>query len=159
MVVGVGVRPSTAVAEKAGIAIDRGIAVNEFLETNVPGIFAAGDVADGPIPTPASASAWNTGSWRSVRARWPRATCWDGVKRFDAVPFFWSQHYDVTIRYVGHAERWDSVTIEGSLDRRDATVRFIRGGATRAVATVSRDRACLEAEVVLEQSTVAARKS
>jgi 3-phenylpropionate/trans-cinnamate dioxygenase ferredoxin reductase subunit len=78
---------------------------------------------------------------------------------FDAVPFFWSQHYDMAIRYVGHAERWDRVTIDGSLDRRDATVRFIQGGTTKAVATVSRDRECLEAEVALEDSKVAARKS
>jgi len=59
--------------------------------------------------------------------------------RFDAVPFFWSQHYDVTIRYVGHAERWDGV--EGSLDARDATVSFLRNGRRFAAATVSRDRA------------------
>ena len=72
---------------------------------------------------------------------------------FDAVPFFWSQHYDVTIRYAGHAERWDTVKIDGSLDRRDATVRFIRGGTKRAVATLSRDRECLEAELALQQST------
>jgi len=69
------------------------------------------------------------------------------------VPFFWSQHYDVTIRYVGHAERWETVTISGSLDARDASVRFIGGGRTLAVATVSRDRECLQAELQLEQAT------
>jgi hypothetical protein len=78
---------------------------------------------------------------------------------FDAVPFFWSQHYDATIRYVGHAERWDSVTIDGSLDGRDATVSFIRDGAKRAVATISRDRECLEAELALEQSTMTTHAS
>jgi len=74
------------------------------------------------------------------------------------VPFFWSQHYDVTINYVGHTERWESVKIDGSLDRRDATVSFIRDGTTRAVATISRDRECLEAELALEHSTVPVRK-
>jgi 3-phenylpropionate/trans-cinnamate dioxygenase ferredoxin reductase subunit len=74
-------------------------------------------------------------------------------ERFDAVPFFWSQHYDVTIRYVGHAERWDAISIDGALEARDASVSFLRGGRRLAVATVSRDRACLEAEVELEQSS------
>jgi hypothetical protein len=74
-------------------------------------------------------------------------------ERFDAVPFFWSQHYDVTIRYVGHAERWDAVTVSGSLDARDASVSFMGAGRKFAVATVSRDRESLEAELELEQAT------
>ena len=158
VVMGVGVKPSTVLAEKAGIAIDRGIAVNQFLETSVPGIFAAGDVARWPDP--------HTGEGIRVE-HWVVAERQGQVaarnmlgqrEPFDAVPFFWSQHYDVTIRYAGHAERWDSVTIDGSLDRRDAAVRFIRDGVAQAVATVSRDRECLEAEVMLERSTVPVRK-
>ena len=66
------------------------------------------------------------------------------------MPFFWSQHYDVTIRYVGHAERWDRVQIDGSLDAHDATVRFFQAETPLAVATVGRDRASLEAELALK---------
>ena len=66
------------------------------------------------------------------------------------MPFFWSQHYDVTIRYVGHAERWDDVRVDGSLDGRDASVSFWRGGRQLAVATVSRDRENLKAEAAFE---------
>jgi NADPH-dependent 2,4-dienoyl-CoA reductase/sulfur reductase-like enzyme/nitrite reductase/ring-hydroxylating ferredoxin subunit len=152
VVLGVGVKPSTAVAEKAGIVVDRGIAVNEFLETNVPGISAAGDVARWPDPH--TGERIRVEHW-VVAERQGQAAARNMLGRrepFDAVPFFWSQHYDVTIRYAGHAERWDSVKIDGSLNRHDATVRFIRGGTTRAVATVSRDRGCLEAELALEQA-------
>jgi 3-phenylpropionate/trans-cinnamate dioxygenase ferredoxin reductase subunit len=156
---GVGVKPSIAVAEKAGIAIDDGIAVNEFLETNVPGIFAAGDVARWPDPH--TGKRIRVEHW-VVAERQGQAAARNmlGMREpFDAVPFFWSQHYDVTIRYAGHADRWDSVRIDGSLERRDATVSFIQDGAGRAVATVSRDRECLEAELELEHSTVPVRRS
>jgi apoptosis-inducing factor 3 len=70
------------------------------------------------------------------------------------VPFFWSQHYDVAIKYVGHAERWDTVKIDGSLDGQDGSVTYTLGGRRLAVATVSRDRESLTAEVQLEGATV-----
>ena len=71
-------------------------------------------------------------------------------ERFDAVPFFWSQHYDTAINYVGHAESWDAVAIDGSLAARDCAVTYKRGERTLAVATIARDLQSLEAERGLE---------
>jgi len=73
--------------------------------------------------------------------------------RFDAVPFFWSQHYDLAINYVGHAQQWDDVEIEGSLDGGDCTVTYRRGARSLAVATLHRDLASLRAELALERTS------
>jgi apoptosis-inducing factor 3 len=58
----------------------------------------------------------------------------------------------VTIRYVGHATRWDRIQLSGSLEARDCRVDFLRNGKTLAVATIGRDRESLEAELALERS-------
>ena len=152
VVVGAGVRPDVSLAERAGIKTDRGIVVDERLVTSAPGIWAIGDAARWPDPR--SGESIRVEHWVvAERMGQIAARSILGAKvRCDLVPFFWSAHYDVTINYVGHAERWDRIDIAGSISARDVAVAFRLGGKTLAIATIGRDRAALDAEAAMERS-------
>ena len=154
IVAGVGVRPRLALAEKAGLAIDRGVVVDEYLQTSAPGIYAAGDIARWPDPR--SSAAIRVEHWVVAERQGQTAALnmLGGKTKFDAVPFFWSQHYDVPINYVGHAEAWDELTIDGSIANRDCVLRYKRNGRVLAVASIYRDADSLLAEAAMEREVL-----
>jgi len=153
VVMGVGVRPRLALAEAAGMHVDRGVMVDAALRAS-DGVYAAGDVARYP---------WDGEQVRiehwQVAVRHGQAVAraiLGGTSPRRDVPFFWSAHYDVTINYVGHAEAFDPPEVHGDLDARDAHVVYRSEGRVRAVASVGRDRLSLEVEAAMAHGDQAA---
>ena len=129
--------------------------MNPYLETSTPGIYAAGDIARWPDPH--SGEIIRVEHWVVAERQGQTAALnmLGHSEKFTAVPFFWSQHYDIPINYVGHAEKWDELSIDGDIAAKDCLLRYKRNGRVLAVASIFRDLESLQAEVTMERAATA----
>lgn len=156
VVAGIGVTPRLDLAKAAGLTLDHGVLVDEYLRTSEPEIYAAGDIARWPDPH--TGERIRVEHWVLAQRQGQAAArnMLGAREPFEAVPFFWSKHYKVSIRYAGHAEHWDRADVSGDAAAGDCSVAFRRGGKTLAVASLKRDLENLEAERALESGDEAA---
>ena len=140
VVIGVGIMPQTELAEGSEIAVDNGVVVDEFCQTNIPGIYAAGDVAN-----------W----WHPTLRQRLRVEHWDNAlnqgaaaarnmlglnEPYSPVLYFWSDQYDLNLQYIGHAARWDHIVYRGSPAERKFTAFFMEDNLVLAALAVNRFR-------------------
>jgi 3-phenylpropionate/trans-cinnamate dioxygenase ferredoxin reductase component len=121
VVVGVGVKPRTELAQAAGLAVENGIVVDEHLRTSAPRIFAAGDVANAQHPF--YGTRIRVEHWDNALNQGPAAArnMLDRAEPYDRIPYFFSDQYDVGMEYAGYASAWDEVVFRGD----PATREFI----------------------------------
>ena len=151
VVIGVGVRPRVALAEKAGLATDKGVSVTEYMETSAPDIYAAGDIARWP-----ERDLWRTHPRRALGGRRTTGADCSAQHHGDSHAIqigsvLLEPTLDVPINYVGHAEKWDAIDIEGDVMKRDCVARYKLGGRVMAVASIYRDKDSLEAGLEMEE--------
>ena len=151
LIVGTGVVPRTKLAEQAGMHVDNGIVVDAHLQTSLPDHFAAGDVARFPLGGEhVRVEHWVHAERMGQAAA---ANLLGAQQAFDDVPYFWTHHGGIDVRYCGYAGQWDAVRIDGALEKQDFTARYFRGDTLVAAASVGRDLENLEIEASLRGSS------
>jgi NADPH-dependent 2,4-dienoyl-CoA reductase/sulfur reductase-like enzyme/nitrite reductase/ring-hydroxylating ferredoxin subunit len=150
VVAGVGVRPRVQLAAEAGLEVDRGILVDQYLATTAPDIWAAGDVARWPHPRFGliRVEHWVVAQRQGQTAA---ANILGAHQPHTDIPFFWSQHYGLRLNFVGQAAGWDEVRLTGSVPERKLVAAYLVGGKVQAVTGIRRDQASLWAEVAFER--------
>ncbi|SDG52448.1 Reductase C-terminal [Pseudomonas benzenivorans] len=148
LIVGAGVAPRTELAATAGLAVQDGVLVDPYLQTSVAGHFAAGDVARYRY----GADLIRVEHWVHAQRQGQAAAAnmLGAGKPFTDVPYFWTHHYGLDLRYTGYAGSWDDVRIDGTLAQQNFTARYFRAGVLVAAASVGRDLENLTIEATLQ---------
>ena len=153
VVVGIGVTPATDFLQGLELAEDGGVKVDATLKA-ADDVYAAGDIAQFPLPR--TSEQVRIEHWR-LAAQHGRTAARNMLEQnvpYDGVPYFWSAQPDLKLRYVGHAESFDGVLIDGNVDAGEFIAYYLKNGAVRAAAGVGRDTDMAALEHLMKQGKV-----
>ncbi len=154
VVVGVGITPNVDVARRSGIAVDNGILVDEYCRTNLPNVFAAGDVANHLHPLFGERIRVEHFDNANRQAAAAANNMLGRNTMFDDPHWFWSDQYDVNLQYAGHASSWDELVVRGSIDDLDFVAFYLRDKVIRAAFGVDRG-----GDVIAAKELITTRRS
>ena len=142
IVAGIGVLPNIELARAAGLEVNNGIVVDEFMRSSDPAIFAIGDCADHPNVF-AGALAGGRTRLESVQNAIDQAKCAaraiaGNPAPYREVPWFWTDQYDIRFQMVGLAAGHDEFVVRGSVENRKFSAFYFNGGRLLAVDSVNR---------------------
>lgn len=148
VIVGMGVRPATEILDGLALHSDGGVITDEYLRI-AESLYAAGDIAHVPDARTGEyirIEHWRTALQQGRIAAHNMAGKWT---RYDAVPFFWTTQFGITLNYVGHAVEWDDIVIKGDTAAHDFLAYFVKNGKVVAAAGMNRDRELAEIEELI----------
>lgn len=150
VVAGLGVSPATGPLQGLAARKDGGVDVDRCLQL-MDGLYAAGDIA--AFPLRGDAGRVRVEHWRVAEqhGRVAALNMLGGRVVYDAVPYFWTIHYKKRLDYVGHAETWDELVIDGDLATPDFMAFYIRDATVAAVAGWGRDRQMAHALMLMTE--------
>jgi 3-phenylpropionate/trans-cinnamate dioxygenase ferredoxin reductase subunit len=138
--IGVGVRPNDELARGAGLTVENGIIVDEHCETSVPGIYAAGDVANWLHPDIGERLRVEHYDNAAMQGAAAARSMLGQTDVYAPLPYVWSDQYDVNLQYVGFPTEWHDIVVRGDVTAPEATIFFMRDGLVHAAATINRPR-------------------
>ena len=139
VIAGIGVRPATDILGGLALHSDGGVITDDHLRI-ADSVYAAGDIAH--VPDARTGEYVRIEHWRTAlqQGRVAAHNMAGKQARYDAVPFFWTTQFDITLNYVGHAGSWDEVVINGDVAAHDFLAYYVQDSRVLAAAGMNRDR-------------------
>lgn len=140
VIIGIGIVPNVELAVAAGLEVENGIVVNEFTQTADPDIYSAGDCSNHPNPLYGCRMRLESVQNAMDQARCAAANMLGTQTKYDALPWFWSDQYDLKLQMVGLSQGYDDSVVRGNPDERSFSVFYLKAGKLIAVDSISRPK-------------------
>jgi NADPH-dependent 2,4-dienoyl-CoA reductase/sulfur reductase-like enzyme/nitrite reductase/ring-hydroxylating ferredoxin subunit len=153
VIIGVGVRPATDYVQGMTLNPDGGVPVNPYLQA-ADGLYAAGDIA--VFPDPRTGKPVRIEHWRLAEqhGRVAAHNMVGHATKFDSVPFFWTSQFDLQINYVGHADAWDEIIVDGDIAKAEFIAYYVKDNRVLAAAGCKRDQQICALHELMQRNTV-----